>query len=48
MSCKNVMMDLLRSKGHEILNQLTIPKFSKIFILLLKLDNLTISGEQDL
>lgn len=38
--CRQVMLDLLGSKGHEVLNQLTIPKFAKIFILLLKLDNL--------
>ena len=38
--CRSVLLDLLRSKGHEVLSQLTIPKFGKIFILLFKLDHL--------
>ncbi len=42
--CKDVMLDLLRAKGPEVLNQLTIPKFAKIFILLIKLDNLTMDA----
>ena len=33
-------MDLLRSSGSAVLDQLTIPKFAKIFINLIKLDNL--------
>lgn len=40
-------MDLLRTKGPQVLNQLTIPKFSKIFISLLKLDNLTFAPNSD-
>ena len=43
--CKTVMMDLLRSKGAEVLDQLTIPKFAKIFIMLIKLDNLTTNSQ---
>ena len=39
-ACRQTLLDLLRSKGHEVLSQLTIPKFAKIYILLLKLDNL--------
>ena len=42
--CRSVLLDLLRSKGAEVLNQLTIPKFAKMFILLLKLDNLAVDA----
>ena len=31
---------MLANKGHEVLNQLSIPKFGKIFIMLLKLDHI--------
>ena len=44
LKCKTVMMDLLRTQGPDVLNQLTIPKFAKIFILLMKLDNLNVDG----
>ena len=36
------MFELLRTKGSEVLTQLTIPKFGKIYVQLLKLDNLTV------
>lgn len=42
------MMDLLRTQGPEVLNQLTIPKFSKIFVLLVKLDNLTVDAQNNI
>jgi len=35
----------MKNKGPQILNQLTIPKFGKIFISMLKLDNL--SSDED-
>ena len=44
---KSVMMDLLRVKGPEVLNQLTIPKFGKIFIQLVKLDNLRFDAQNN-
>ena len=34
-----VLMDLLKNQGPNILTTLSIPKFSKMFILLMKLDN---------
>ena len=42
MLCKSVLLDLLRSEGPKILSAepLAIPKFAKIYILLIKLDNL--------
>lgn len=48
LKCKTVMMDLLRTQGPEVLNQLTIPKFAKIFVLLVKLDNLTVDGQNNI
>ena len=41
------MMDLLRAKGHEVLNLQSIPKFAKIFILLIKLDNLSFDTQNN-
>lgn len=38
-ACSDVMMQLLREQGPVVLDNLTIPKFSKIFVLLVKLDN---------
>lgn len=34
------MMDLLRCQGFEVLTNTYIPKFSKIFVMLIKLDHL--------
>jgi len=45
--CRQVLLDLLRSKGHEVLSQLTIPKFAKIYILLLKLDNVKVDAQMN-
>lgn len=42
--CKTVYLDLMKNKGPQILNQLTIPKFAKMFVSMLKLDNLTVSS----
>ena len=47
MLCKSVLLDLLRSEGPSILAEpLAIPKFAKIYILLIKLDNLNSNGGQ--
>lgn len=43
----SVLMDLLRTQGPKILNTLTIPKFGKMYVLLLKLDHSTKLGTQD-
>ena len=37
--CSQVFIDLLRQEGAKVLTQLSIPQFGKIFVLLLKLDN---------
>ena len=39
------MLDLLRAKGNEVLDNLSISKFAKIFVQLLKLDNLKFDGQ---
>ena len=38
--CREVMFEMLRTKGPQVLTQLTIPKFAKIYVQLLKLDNM--------
>ena len=38
--CSQVYIDLMRQHGAKVLTQLSIPQFGKIFVLLLKLDNL--------
>ena len=43
--CREVMFEMLRTKGPEVLTQLTIPKFGKIYVQLLKLDNLTVDEQ---
>ena len=48
LKCKTIMMDLLRTKGPEVLNQLTIPKFGKLVIMLVKLDNLHADEQNNL
>ena len=40
-----MLLDLLRSKGPEVLDQLTIPKIAKIFIILLKLDHIDTNAQ---
>ena len=42
------MMDLLVTKGPEVLNNLTIPKFGKLFTQLIKLDNLNFDQHNNL
>ena len=43
----SVLLDLLRSQGPNILNNLNIPKFAHMFILLMKLDNSCKPGKED-
>ena len=38
--CSQVYIDLMRQQGAKVLTQLSIPQFGKIFVLMLKLDNL--------
>ena len=38
--CKRNLLQILTQRGHEVLNKLTIPKWAKIYIQLLKLDHL--------